>query len=100
VIACPDCEGVSPLCDRCVDEKFDQLCGTAGARGYAWGQQVAAELERRGRTLPPWPAFAGRCREIAMRKIAGLVDDARLLQQLAQACWKDARRRYEQLRGA
>jgi len=98
VIACLICGDEPPLCDACVDDKFSYMCGTAAARGYGWGQEVATKLGGRTNRLPPWPDFEGKARAIARRKVADLTADERLLERLARACWADARRRYERLR--
>jgi len=98
VIACLTCGGEPALCDTCVDDKYAHMSGTAAARGYGWGQEVATKLGRSSKPLPPWPEFEGKARAIAMRKVTDLTDDERLLERLARACWADARRRYERLR--
>lgn len=96
MVPCPDCDGVAPLCDACLDARDAQLRGTARARGYAWGEKIARQL---GPTAPPWPPFSGRAKAIALAKVAELAADRRLIDRLAAHCWADAERRYEKLRG-
>ena len=95
MVRCLDCDGVTPLCDRCLEAKVQQMCGHAMARGYAWGEKIARLY---GATAPPWPDFGGRARALAMAKVAELATDERLLERLAMHCWADAKRRYERLR--
>jgi hypothetical protein len=98
VISCLDCGGEPPLCDLCVNDKYAHMAGTAGARGYAWGQEVAGKVGCKVAVLPPWPSFAGKARAIALTKVVDLAPDERLRERLAQVCWANARRRYERLR--
>jgi hypothetical protein len=90
MLACPRCGGRPPLCDACVAQDLEQLGGTARARGWAWAGRVIAQVG----TSKPWPAFAGRCAELARGKVTDLSRDPRVLEELARACWDEARKRY------
>ena len=102
-LSCDRCGARPPLCDSCVDQHLSWLAGTAGARGYAWAQQVVAQIGKDRSRWTPWPAFADKARAIALAKIAGLSDDARVNEALAQRCHAEAAHLYERhraLRGA
>ena len=68
------------LCDSCRADSFAFLRGTAACRGSCWAARVARQTNAR----PPWPSYAGRCRSIAIRKVADLTSDEQLREQLAQ----------------
>ncbi len=70
------------------------LRGVAMARGMAWAQRVAGKVRHR----PPWPAYEGKARRIALRLVTRLTTDERLLERLARRCWADGQRWWERMR--
>lgn len=78
----------------CVEADVLVLIGTAAARGYAFGNELAARADRRnGR--PPFARAAGDERAQARRQVAGLTKDARVLERLIDRFVVEAQRRYE-----
>lgn len=73
---------------------FAHLRGCAALRGERWGESVA----RRVGTRRPWPAFEGRAREVALRKVADLSRDPELLELLAAELAQWAARRWGEIR--
>ena len=71
------------LCQLCRQGLWDNLKGTAATRGEAWADHVARAVGRDR----PWPAFEGRCADIAKRKVADLARDPMLLEMLAAELW-------------
>jgi len=81
------------LCDRCREQMFSQLKGTAACRGEAWADRVAGEVSRdRG-----WPPHAGRPAELARGLVRDLTRDDGLLELLAAELAKWAARRWLQI---
>lgn len=88
------------LCSTCFDQRIIWHSGLAVVRGERWAADVA---RRRPELLAePWPELASgsRALEIAVRKLADLTDDVRVLDRLlvelqagAVAAWGRARKR-------
>ncbi len=74
------CHPSKPLCDRCVDDCFKQLGGTAACRGEFWAMDLAKDPKLRAQ---PWPGATDKVMRIARQKCADLTRDERLLEQLA-----------------
>jgi hypothetical protein len=81
------------MCDRCREQSFMQLKGTAACRGEAWADRVALEVARDR----AWPSFVGRVAELARGKVADLSRDPQLRESLAMELWQWAARRWLQL---
>ena len=73
--------GCDPLCDACLGQHLQWHVGVAQCRGESWARAVAnvCPIDR------PWPTSA-RMRTIALRKVADLTGDRRLLELLADEC--------------
>jgi hypothetical protein len=76
VCNCPS----NALCPPCRRRLLDQLSGAAASRGHQWAMAVAKKVS----FSTPWPAFEGKCAEIARRKVSDLTSDPTLLEQLAE----------------
>lgn len=76
VCPCPS----SALCALCRSRLLEQLSGAADARGYRWAMAVATKVS----FSTPWPAFEGKCAEIARRKVVDLTSDPILREHLAE----------------
>lgn len=65
------------------------------SRGMRWAQEVARRLPTK-RAPQRWPSFdeSERVRMIALRKVGGLTNDARLRERLARLCVADAARAW------
>jgi hypothetical protein len=70
------------LCDRCLDDAFGTLKGTAACRGEAWARDVASKVSA-ARRRQAWPRSSPKAAAIALRKVEDLARDPRLLARLA-----------------
>ena len=76
VCSCPR----NALCDGCVKKSLAWLTGAAMLRGERWAESVARR--RPDLRARPWPAYEGRCAEIARGRVHDLGRDPRLLDLL------------------
>jgi len=67
--------------------------GTAGARGRHWAADVARAAP--GRRGEPWPAYEGKARAIAHRKVADLGGDEVTRESRAFHCWETAKDEWD-----
>jgi hypothetical protein len=91
---CPTCRDVGPCIDCGGSSSREALLGVAGARGAYWAEHVIREL---GDQRPPcWPPYAGKTREIALRKVANLGGAPGIQEVRARHCWERARETYDE----
>jgi hypothetical protein len=70
------------LCAACLDRALLWHSGMAAVWGGTWAESVA---ERHPELLVrPWPPAEGRAREIAVRKLAELAADPRVIEHLLE----------------
>src|SRR5688500_8724385 len=92
---CKVCRGMAPRCPSCRRVSVIHLRGTAQCRGQAWANRVVHSIT----PDKPWPAFEGRCAELAARQVADIApNDPAILAELAPEVWKGANRAWEELR--
>jgi hypothetical protein len=94
---CVTCGKRPPLCDLCAAGETDVMIGTAAARGYAYGDELAQRADSRSRAAarPPFAAAARDPHAEARRRLVGLTRDARVLGRLVDRFLAEAERRYE-----
>jgi hypothetical protein len=78
------------LCCDCRENDLGFLRGTASCRGSVWASKVSEQTHRRD----PWPAYDGRCRTIALRKVRDLTSDEPLREMLARIVHESAVRSW------
>lgn len=80
-------------CDACLELSKRCLGGAMFLRGYLWARRVGRRVELRDRA---WPAFEGRCAEIARRRARDSEsEDPRLVEYLAEICHAAASQEWE-----
>jgi hypothetical protein len=84
----------SPRCQPCIDQTVMWIGGQARGIGDRWARWVAAKVG----TERDWPAYEGKCADIARRKVASLSQDEGVLEALARRCHAQAAWRWGQIR--
>ena len=81
--ACPDCQGAEGYCAGCGGgASFEALLGVCQSRGIYWAHEVAGKVTHHA----PWPAFAGKARAIALRRVGDLGGNGWAREFRARAC--------------
>ena len=81
-------------CHPCRTRLLEQLSGAAANRGIDWARSVA----RRVRVDKPWPAFGGRCAEIALGLAKHMTRDRWLHEEFAKVVVEYAAAEWSKLR--
>jgi hypothetical protein len=84
------------LCHACLKRALEGLGGVAQCRGERWADDVA---QLRPDLLgQPWPALEGRALAIAVRRLADLTGDYRVVEALLPSLQVGARRAWARRR--